>query len=88
MLSFIVKEGILIPQAPASAPLPPKPKKASPLNSHAPSTSTTVSVDSCEATGKALESPNCSGKQRLGLCMVFDTRSNAFRIYSGRNRNA
>lgn len=38
--------------------------------------------------GKALESPNCSGKQRLELCMVFDTRSNAFRIYSGRNRNA
>ena len=38
--------------------------------------------------GKALESPNCSGKQRPELCMVFDTRSNAFRIYSGRNRNA
>ena len=202
---ILLSQGILSPQAPASAPLPPKPKKASPLNSHAPSTSTTVSVDSCEATGlphyaaimvsigvavvaalplciwaeglidewarydvaysvpkhfllpswplgecmgwlrsvplnygniinaqifkknipsiktggfvlqhnhlpivnicsvpvydgasrtlwaiagKALESPNCSGKQRLGLCMVFDTRSNAFRIYSGRNRNA
>ncbi|KAL6319419.1 hypothetical protein AAG906_014094 [Vitis piasezkii] len=88
MLTYVPKIEYGYPQAPASAPLPPKPKKASPLNSHAPSTSTTVSVDSCEATGKALESPNCSGKQRLELCMVFDTRSNAFRIYSGRNRNA
>ncbi|KAL6336373.1 hypothetical protein AAG906_014545 [Vitis piasezkii] len=47
----LLSQGILRTQAPAPAPLPPKPKKATPLNSHAPSTSTTVSVDSSEATG-------------------------------------
>ncbi|KAJ9694474.1 hypothetical protein PVL29_010114 [Vitis rotundifolia] len=47
----LLSQGILSPQAPAPAPLPPKPKKATPLNSHAPSTSTTVSVDSSGATG-------------------------------------
>ena len=47
----LLAQGILRPQAPAPAPLPAKPKKATPLNSHAPSTSTTVSVDSSGATG-------------------------------------
>ena len=53
----LLSRGILSPQAPASAPVPQKPKKASPLISHAPSTSTTSSVDSSEATGLPHSAP-------------------------------
>ncbi|KAJ9694479.1 hypothetical protein PVL29_010119 [Vitis rotundifolia] len=47
----LLSQGILSPQAPAPAPLAPKPKKAAPLNALAPTRSTTVSVDSSDATG-------------------------------------
>ncbi|XP_019077082.2 fasciclin-like arabinogalactan protein 11 [Vitis vinifera] len=46
----LLSQGILSPQAPAPAPLAPKPKKAAPLNALAPTRSTTVSVDSSDAT--------------------------------------
>ena len=47
----LLSQGILSPQAPAPAPVPPKPKKSSPLNALAPSSSTTASVDSSDASG-------------------------------------
>ena len=55
----LLSQGILSPQAqpPAPAPLTPKPKRATPLNSHAPSTSTTTSVDSSEATALPQSAP-------------------------------
>ena len=46
----LLSQGILSPRAPAPAPLAPKPKKAAPLNALAPTRSTTVSVDSSDAT--------------------------------------
>ena len=46
----LLSQGILRTQAPAPAPLPQKPKKVTPLNSQAPSTSTTSAVDSSDGT--------------------------------------
>ena len=47
----LLSQGILRPQAPAPAPLPPKVKKATPLSSQAPSTPTAASVHPSGGTG-------------------------------------
>lgn len=52
----LLSQGILSPQAPAPAPVSPKPKKATPLSSQAPSTPTTTSAHASGATGL----PDCA----------------------------
>ncbi|RVW80250.1 Fasciclin-like arabinogalactan protein 11 [Vitis vinifera] len=53
----LLSQGILRTQAPAPAPLPPKPKKVTPLNSQAPSRSTTSAVDSSDGTALPHHAP-------------------------------